>query len=311
MALVLMIGSGLLLRTAARLYRVHPGLVIENLLTAGVSVGARDRERAVVSYHRILDEVAGLPGVTSVGAANILPFEATRMSGSSVGLRSHSPAHTDIRPIARYKAVTTGYFETLRMPILEGRAPVRADAGHNRPVAWVNETFVRELLAERTLGERLTVEGRALEIVGVVGDVREFGLREEVRPTAYLPPGVIPSVGHGIMYVVARTATAVAPSASAIRAAVDRADPSVPMTTVRTMDQIVGASLAPMRFTMTLLVIAATVALLLAIIGLYAVTRYIVSQGTRGVRLALGAAATYLSTRRATQVDPVVALRSE
>jgi predicted lysophospholipase L1 biosynthesis ABC-type transport system permease subunit len=261
------------------------------------------------------------------------------------------------------------------MPLLEGRAPVRADADQNRPVVWVNETFVRELLAGRTVGERLTIEGKALEIVGVVGDVREFGLREEVRPTAYLPLGVIPSVGHDIMYVVARTATAVPPSAAAVRAAVDRVDPSVPITAVRMIDEIVAASLAPMSFTMTLLVIAASVALLLAVIGLYAVTRYIVSQRTHeiGVRLALGAqprevramilrqnllaallgvvlglltasgltrvlssllfdvsahdgatfgaaaiaitavsvVATYLSTRRATQVDPVVALRYE
>jgi putative ABC transport system permease protein len=375
MALVLLVGSGLMLRSAARIYTVDPGLTIENLLTAGVSVGARDRAGAVVSYHRILDEVAGLPGITSVGAANILPFEASRMSGSGVAVQSRRPVQNQIRPIARYKAVTTGYFETLRMPLLEGRAPVRADADQNRPVVWVNETFVRELLAGRTVGERLTIEGKALEIVGVVGDVREFGLREEVRPTAYLPLGVIPSVGHDIMYVVARTATAVPPSAAAVRAAVDRVDPSVPITAVRMIDEIVAASLAPMSFTMTLLVIAASVALLLAVIGLYAVTRYIVSQRTHeiGVRLALGAqprevramilrqnllaallgvvlglltasgltrvlssllfdvsahdgatfgaaaiaitavsvVATYLSTRRATQVDPVVALRYE
>ena len=375
MTLVLLIGSGLMLRSAAHIYTADSGLTIENLLTAGVSVGARDRARAVVSYHRILDEVAGLPGITSVGAASILPFEATRMSGSSVGLQSHPPAHSGIRPIARYKAITTGYFETLRMPLLEGRAPLRPDAEQNRPVVWVNETFARELLAGRTVGERLTIEGRALEVVGVVGDVREFGLREEVRPTAYLPLGVIPSVGHDIMYVVARTATVLPASASALRAAVDRVDPSVPITAVRTMDDIVAASLAPMSFTMMLLVVAASMALLLAVIGLYAVTRYIVSQRTHeiGVRLALGAqprevramilrqnlvaallgvvlglltasgltrvlasllfdvsahdgvtfgaaalvltavsvVATYLSTRRATQVDPVVALRYE
>jgi putative ABC transport system permease protein len=375
LALVLLVGSGLMLRSAARLYTVDPGLTVENLLTAGVSVGARDRARAVVLYHRILDEVAGLPNITTVGAANILPFEATRMSGSGVAIQSRSPVQNQIRPIARYKAVTAGYFETMRMPLLEGRAPVRADADQNHSVVWVNETFVRTLLAGRTVGEHLTIEGRALEIVGVVGDVREFGLREEVRPTAYLPLGVIPSVGHDIMYVVARTGAAAPPSASALRAAVDRVDPSVPTTAVRMMNEIVGASLAPMSFTMTLLMIAASVAVLLAVIGLYAVARYMVSQRTHeiGVRLALGAqprevrimilrqnlaagllgvvlglltasaltrvlssllfdvsahdwvtfgaaaiaittvsvVATYLSTRRATRVDPVVALRYE
>ena len=189
-----------------------------------------------------------------------------------------------------YTAVTGGFFETLGVPILAGRPPERVDALQDRPVAWVNKVFSQRFLNGHAVGEWIQIHDRWLEIVGVVGDLRTFGLQEDVRPMAYVPLSNT-AVDLEVMHAVVRTSAASGPLASSLRTAVDGVDASVPLTTMRTMEEIVAGSIAQASFTMTLLAIAAGIAVVLGVVGLYGVISYIVTQRTAeiGIRLALGA----------------------
>ncbi len=295
LAFALMIGAGLLIKSFRQLRQTNLGFDPDRVLTLRVQLPAykyKDDHQRIGFYNQTLQRIGSLPGVESVGISNYLPLSGW-YNALPIVIEGQTPAPAGQEPEIDHRVVSPSYFSAMKTPLIKGRYFADTDNDTSAPVIIINDTLARRYWpGEDPVGRRMKVMGERKEdwrtVVGVVGDLKHFGPDTEAKPEMYRPYLQEP---QPLMGLVVRTIGEPTAIASAARSEIYAVDPDQPVSHVVPMGNLVADAVAPQQVSMILLTVLGGVALLLALLGIYGVLSYSITQRTQeiGIRTALGA----------------------